>query len=388
MFVRAVGSISSEWFNFMAISYLPVSDHRFKKSPFFACNDREDTLYGIYNQRLYPISSGVNETEHYDNLRMNCCLYDVPETPLRISGDDSLAFLEKLFTRKIENIKVGRAGYAIACNHLGGVMMDGVLLRPSDEDFIYVQANGDFLNWARAHIGDMSVSIDDFDSWVLQIQGPKSLDLLEQVSDIRIEDFPYYACAETVINGVSFYVSRSGWTGERGFEIYSKNADFDGVSLWNHLLEKGAPYGIIPSDVSSMHVRRLEAGILDYGTDINDSINPFELGLGRLVHLDKVGFIGRDALEATNRKELRFMGLTCQRYPLVRGDRIFKSNGDIAGSLTAGAWSSHLGCGIGYARLNEPMEVGATILAQTDQGEAECKVVALPFVDPQKKLVK
>ena len=64
-------------------SYLPVSDHRFKKSPFFACNDREDTLYGIYNERLYPISSGVNATEHYDNLRVNCCLYDVPETPLR-----------------------------------------------------------------------------------------------------------------------------------------------------------------------------------------------------------------------------------------------------------------------------------------------------------------
>ena len=82
------------------------------------------------------------------------------------------------------------------------------------------------------------------------------------------------------------------------------------------------------------------------------------------------------------------MGLTCQRYPLVRGDGIHRLNGDIAGSLTAGAWSSHLGCGIGYVRLNEPTEIGTTILAQTDEGEAECKVVALPFIDPQKKLVK
>ena len=137
-----------------------------------------------------------------------------------------------------------------------------------------------------------------------------------------------------------------------------------------------------------MHVRRLEAGILDYGTDIDQSINPFELGLGRLVHLDKAGFIGRDALESTNRKELRFMGLTCQQYPLVRGNQIYASNGNEAGNLTAGAWSSHLGCGIGYIRLNEPMEVGTTILAQTDEGEAECEVVALPFLAPQKQLVK
>ena len=102
-------------------------------------------------------------------------------------------------------------------------MMDGVLMRPNDEEFIYVQANGDFLNWAQAHIGELEVSIFDFDSWVLQVQGPTSLDVLESVSGISVEEFPYYAVTETDINGTSFYVSRSGWTGERGFEIYSKN---------------------------------------------------------------------------------------------------------------------------------------------------------------------
>ena len=80
----------------MPISFLPVSDHRFKRSPFFACNDRDDTKYSIYNGRLYPISSGYDEKAHYLHLRSKCCLYDVPETPLRITGPDSLAFLQKL----------------------------------------------------------------------------------------------------------------------------------------------------------------------------------------------------------------------------------------------------------------------------------------------------
>ena len=171
-------------------------------------------------------------------MRLNCCLYDVPETPLKIVGKDSLAFLNKLFTREVSKISVGKAGYAIACNDDGGIIMDGVLMRPNDKEFIYVQANGDFLNWAQAHVGSMDVSINDFDSWVLQVQGPTSLEVLEAVSDISIEDFPYYAVRETSINGDSFYISRSGWTGERGFEIYSKNDEFDGVGLWDFLLER------------------------------------------------------------------------------------------------------------------------------------------------------
>ena len=246
----------------MGISYLPVSDHRFKKSPFFECNNREDTLYGLYNNRLYPINSGFDEKVHYQHLRSKCCLYDVPETPLRIVGSDSIAYLNRLFTRDIGKINVGKAGYAIACNHQGGIIMDGVLMRPNEEEFIYVQANGDFLNWAQAQLGDLDASINDFDSWVLQIQGPTSLDVLEAVSDVTIDNFPYYGVIETDINGDPFYISRSGWTGERGFEIYSKNSDFDGVALWDYLLKKGKNAGLIGSDVSSMHIRRLEAGIL------------------------------------------------------------------------------------------------------------------------------
>jgi aminomethyltransferase len=372
----------------MGISYLPVSDHRFKKSPFFECNDREDTMYGVYNNRLYPIRSGRDEVIHYEHMRKKCCLYDVPETPLKITGKDSIAFLNKLFTREISNIRIGKAGYAIACNHQGGIVMDGVLMRPNEHEFVYVQANGDFLNWATAQIGNYDVAILDFDSWVLQIQGPTSLDVLEAVSDISLENFPYYAVTETEIDGVPFYVSRSGWTGERGFEIYSKNTDFDGVKLWNHLLKMGGSAGLMGSDVASMHIRRIEAGILDYGTDIDQTLNPFEIGLGRLVHLDKPDFIGREALMKTDKKALRLMGLKCVARTLTRGDSLFEVGGKEAGFVSAGAWSPYLESGIGLIRLKECKPNDYRLRVVTASGEYVGEVLQLPFYDSKKLLAK
>ena len=160
----------------------------------------------------------------------------MPETPLRIIGKDAAAFLQKLFTRNVKKLKVGRAVYALACNHQGGVLMDGVLMRPNDQEFIYVQGNGDFLNWANANLGALDASISDFNSWVLQVQGPTALDLMTAVTGIDQAELSYYAVTEAKINGLACYISRSGWTGERGFEIYSKDDDFDGVALWQYLL--------------------------------------------------------------------------------------------------------------------------------------------------------
>ena len=371
----------------MGISYLPVSDHRFKKSPFFECNNREDTLYGLYNNRLYPINSGVDERAHYNHLRSKCCLYDVPETPLKITGKDSIKFLNKLFTRDVDKIKIGKAGYAIACNHRGGILMDGVLMRPNSEEFIYVQANGDFLNWAHAHLENYDASIFDFDSWVLQVQGPTSFQVLEAVTDISIEDFPYYGVREVEINKIPVYISRSGWTGERGFEIYSKNAEFDGVDLWNFLLEKGKPADLMGSDVSSMHIRRIEAGIFDYGTDLDQTLNPYEIGFDHLVHMEKSDFIGRAALIETNKKQLRLKGLTCSETSLTRGDRVFQDGIEV-GFISAGAWSYHLNTGIGFFRLHNSKLTGEKLKVTTDEGEFDAELVELPFHDPEKLLVR
>jgi aminomethyltransferase len=370
----------------MAIAYLPVSSHRFKRSPFFACNDRPDTQYGIYNNRLYPISSGYDEHAHYQHLRNFCCLYDVPETPLLITGPDRYDFLNQLFTRDIRKIKIGRAGYALACNHEGGVVMDGVLMRPNEEQLIYVQANGDFLNWANAQALDFEVTIQDFDSWVLQVQGPTALEVLETVTGIEAESLPYYAVTEATILGDSFYISRTGWTGERGFEIYSKGADFDGVALWQHLLEQGQRANLIASDISSMHIRRLEAGILDYGTDIDQSTNPFEIGFGHFVDFKKPNFNGKSALADTDHRSPRLLGLKSPDVAPVRGDTLQDAAGHTVGSVTAGAWSPTLDCGIALVRLDRGRSHEQTVTLINKSGQHAAAICALPFIDPEKRL--
>ena len=276
----------------MKNSNLVISDRRFLRSPFFNCYHHEDVLYGVYNNRLYPLSCGYDDQDHYRHLRKYCCLYDVPETPLRITGKDKKKFLERIFTRNIDKIKTGRAVYAFACNHDGGILMDGVLMHPGEDEFIYVQANGDFINWATANIGNLDVKIEDFNSWVLQIQGPTSLDILSKISDIDLEEFTYYSCSKVRILDKDFYVSRSGWTGEKGFELYSDGNNFIGEELWNYLLEAGKEERLIASDIASMHIRRIEAGILDYGTDFDQRFDPFDLGLQKFIDFDKSDFIG------------------------------------------------------------------------------------------------
>jgi aminomethyltransferase len=313
-------------------------------------------------------------------------LYDVPETPLRITGKDKKEFLEKIFTRNIDKIKTGRAVYAFACNHDGGILMDGVLMHPSEDEFIYVQANGDFINWATANIGNLDVKIDDFNSWVLQIQGPTSLDVLSKITDINLEEFTYYSCSKVKILNKDFYVSRSGWTGEKGFELYSDGDNFSGEELWNYLLEAGKEEKLIASDIASMHIRRIEAGILDYGTDFDQRFDPFDLGLQKFIDFDKSDFIGKEALVKKGNSPMRIRGIRCPSEKPVVDDELQSVDGKVIGSVTAGAWSPFLETGIAIVQLNYDLESLSEGKLRTNSGIHDVKICDLPFHDKEKNI--
>lgn len=364
---------------------LSISAKRFKRSPFFNCYHNPEVVYGVYNRRLYPLAAGFDAVEHYHHLRRKACLYDVPETPLRISGADSKPFLNKLFTRNVEKIRVGRAGYAFACNENGGIIMDGVLMHLADDDFVYVQADGEFLPWMKAQSRGFHVSIEDIDSWVLQIQGPNALKILEKISTIAINEFPYYSVLKTEINSQQVMISRSGWTGEIGFEIYSLGQDFDGETLWNSLLEAGREFGLLASDIGSMHIRRLEAGIFDYGTDIDESLTPFDIGLGRFVDFSKPEFVGMTALLALVQDRPRLVGIVADRGLPERGDPVFVDS-DTVGIVTAGAHSPELKAGIGFVKLNQPLPLSTSVSFGHVAGQGLGYLTDLPFYDKEKKI--
>ncbi|MEM9775660.1 MAG: aminomethyltransferase family protein [Chloroflexota bacterium] len=364
-----------------------LSAKRYEQSPYLSKYMVDDAIFGLYASRFYPLSLGGDPINEYWNLRKKAMLYDVPEKPLEIKGADAVKLLEGVFTRKIGSLKQWRARYAIACTPRGGILMDGVLIRLAEDHFWYVQADGEFETWLLAHSAGLDVTIRDPKSWVLQIQGPNSLKILEAASNKSIDDFGYFHAGEFDFNGENLLVTRTGWTGETGFEIYSR-PEIDHLGLWDYLLEVGRPFGLQFGSLESMGMRRIEAGILDNGTDIDPSMNPFEAGLGMFVNFKKDDFVGREALTNTNQAQLLFGLVTETGMPQTNCDVLLA--GESVGRMTTGGWSPTLEKGIGYVRFARPHAEGESWLGKgitlvDRQGEHHlAEVVTLPFYDQEK----
>lgn len=364
-----------------------VSTRRFETSPFQECWVNAHTVMGVYAGRYYPVFNGEDVEETYWALRRKAVLYDVPERPVEISGPDAVPFLERVFARRISDLKTGRGRYAIALTPRGGVFMDGVLFRLADDRFWYVQPDGALETWLTAHSDGYDIAVTDPMSWVLQVQGPASLDVLRDASGGAVDgSVGYFHSGFFAIGGQEVYVSRTGWTGELGFEIYTRGSETDGPRLWDHLMTVGRPHGLTFSSISSMEIRRIEAGILDNGTDFDAAMTPFEAGLEAFVDLDKDGFVGRAALSAGARGK-RLFGVRCgAATPPYNGEVLQRDA--VVGRVTAGAWSPYLKSGIGYVRFDDAKDwAGKTLSLRTDAGAVvSCDIVDLPFYDPEKRI--
>lgn len=371
-----------------------VSSFRVSQSPFANRYATDRTVFGVYCDRLFPlqITPGEDPIPHYWQLRQGVLLYDVPEKPLEIIGPDAALVLEKVLACKVDTLPVGRCRYGIACTEEGAVLMDGVVMRLGAERFWYVKANGEFESWLRANALGLDAQVSDPDSRVLQIQGPRSLEVLDAAIGGGLPtDFRYFHAGFFEVCGQTLWVSRTGWTGEAGIEIYCNSGPepTDHDALWDGLLECGEPFGMQFSSSSSMGIRRLESGILDNGTDIEADLTPFGAGLGQFVRLDKGDFIGRSALERADRSQLLF-GLVCPTVSPQAGMEVHTDSGPV-GHMTIGTWSPTLDQGVGYVRFHRPLPdddwYGKTVLLSDRDGSLhEATVDTLPFFDKEKRL--
>jgi glycine cleavage system aminomethyltransferase T len=379
------GVMSSNCIHSDARVTVRVSARRFELSPFQDRWATPETVMGVYAGRYYSVFNGEDVEATYWALRRRAVLYDVPERPVEITGPDAERFLEFIFARRIGDLKEGRGRYALVCTHQGRLFMDGILFRLGEDRFWYVQPDGALETWLLAHSAGFDVAFTDPGSWVLQIQGPASPAILKAASAGAIDErMGYFHSGFFRIAGQDVYVSRTGWTGELGYEIYTLGDATDCGALWDHLMAAGGPHGMMFGSIASMGIRRIEAGILDNGTDFDLSMTPFEAGLGAFVDLGKEDFIGRAALLGADRRK-RLYGLKCPeaapgyRQAIMDGD-------DFVGHVTAGAWSPFLQAGVGYARFDAPGDwVGRKLTAKTAEDEdLRCEVVDLPFYDPDK----
>jgi aminomethyltransferase len=348
--------------------------------------------YCVYNRRLMACCFDHLSTEDgYWLLRQKAAVLNTGEFPLQFKGPDAERLLDKLFTKDITKLKPGRCGYGLACYEDGGLIVDGILLRLEPDLFWYAQADGDFYSWARAHADDMDVEIRDPKVFISQVQGPNSLDILTAASDDGMPDpFGYFGIARVKFGGQEVVITRTGYTNELGWEFYTE-PQHDADALWQHLTSAGEPFGMSLFGLDSMHIRRIEAGILNAGSDFDKTTTPYEVGLDGFVDVDKGDFIGKQALAKAPRGN-RLSGLKCTAEPHIGGEVCI--SGEAAGKVTAGAVSPYLQHGIGIALMDRPgFSEGDAVSIRCIDGEMRVgELVGLPLYDrkaeiPRGKLV-
>jgi len=310
-----------------------------------------------------------------------------------VRGDDSRKFLDTVTTNDVSSLRVGEGHYSLMCNELGGIKDDLLVFRLADCEYlvIYNAANrSKNFEWLSRNVEGI-VELKDVSDQVAMyaLQGPKAVDVLQRTADVPVDMIPRFGSVSSEIAGAKALITRSGYTGEDGFEIFVLNSPVTSpqiaVSVWERLLEVGKPSGIEPCGLGARDLLRLEAGLCLYGMDIDESTNPYEAKLGFVVKLQK-DFIGRSSLQEVKQKgtERSRVGLvTVNRVIPRHGFQIVRS-GEVVGQVTSGSLSPILDKGIamGYVRTRDSNSDSFEIRIR-DRSE-EAKLVKLPFYDTTK----
>ena len=366
-----------------------------RKSPFFdATIEWGATGFSVYNHMYIPRDFGDPEQNLW-NLINEAILCDVSvERQVEISGPDAARFVQFLTPRDLSQMKVGQCKYILITNQDGGLLNDPVLLKLADDRFWISLADSDILLWAQgvAVNTDYDVNIFEPDASPLQLQGPKSRDIMVKLFGESILDLKYYWHREYKWNSISLIVSRTGWSSELGYEIFLTDHTM-GNELWKHIMLIGEPLGLKPGHTSS--IRRIEGAMLSYHADADISTNPFELGLDRLVNIDSSQeFIGKKALvkirtEGVDRTQV---GLVIECDPLGGPNTKFwpvKKGEEKVGKVTSAVYSPRLKKNIALAMLSvKSIDKSIKFQVETSHGSFPAHIVDLPFYDPNKSITK
>lgn len=344
-----------------------------------------DPQYTIYNRRLTAMAMAkVSADEAYWKLRRQAILRHTAELPVEVRGPDAEKLLNLVFTRDVARTRVGRCSYQIACYDDGGMILDGILVRLADDRFWYGQADGDLRDWLMALGRGMDVSVCDPDVWVSQVQGPDALRILEAAVDGAYpEPFRYFDAARVRIAGQDVLITRSGFTNELGWEVYLE-PETDARAVGERLLQAGRPYGMTPVAVGG--ARRIEAGLLNAGSDFDRTVTPFAAGLGAMVDFEKRDFIGRAALQNCDRRRTTW-GLR-GRGGTARIGRGLSRDGQRAGRVCSSAWSPFQQCGVAIVRLDDPdLGPGAVLDVECHDGVVRpAETCDLPMYDRHREI--
>lgn len=328
--------------------------------------------------------SGIIE-EHLA-VRKSVGVFDVSHMgEFEIRGEHALSFLQEVTVNDVSRLTDGKAQYSAMCYENGGIVDDLLVYHCGEHYMLVVNAAnlGKDFEWLQSHL-PKGVSLHDKSDEVslLAVQGPKAVSTLQKVTDVDLSKIEYYHHVSGKLAGEDMIISRTGYTGELGFELYFLSDESIGKKVWDKIFEAGGEFGIVPVGLGARDTLRLEMGFCLYGNDIDQTTNPLEAGLGWITKLDKGDFVGRDPLLKVNQDGLKrkLIGFSLPERALARHGYNIRSNGSVVGRVTSGTFSPSLQKGIGMGYVPAGMaKPGQAVNVEIRGKEIQGNVVKLPF---------
>ena len=348
--------------------------------------------FSVYNHMYIPRDFG-DPIQNFWNLVNDAILCDVAvERQVEITGPDAAKFTQYMSCRDLSKMQVGQCKYVLITDQNGGIINDPILLKLGANHFWLSIADSDVLLWAKglAVNSGMDVHITEPDVSPLQLQGPKSREVLRAAFGDAPTELKYYRFMEYDWDGIPLIISRTGWSSELGYEIFLRDGSA-GDQLWEHLMSVGQPLGLKPGHTSS--IRRIEAGMLSYHADMTLENNPFEFRLDRLVDLEMAAdFVSKAALNRIKEQGVSryFVGLRISGAALNGSNDTHwpvLDDGRKVGYVTSSVHSPRLRQNIALAMVaTQVSAIGTQLEVELASGRRTCEVVPIPFYDPQKTL--
>ncbi len=364
---------------------------------------------------MFPLNY-TSHVEEHTNTRTNVGMQDLSTMgEVDVKGPGAERLLNRLLVNEIRDMHPGQVRYSTMCNEDGGIVDDVTVYKFGEEHFMVVASSEPRVKtaqWIAEHATGMSAYVTDQSGAIalLSLQGPRSRDfLLSIVQETDLENLKFFWFSQGVINDTQLLISRSGYTGELGYELIAPAEQAAG--LWDYLLGAGKEFGLRPYGVAAMQSLRIEKAFPLYGPDIDENRNPFEVGLNRWIRFDKREFVGREALLQVQDIGLdeRWSGLVLESKVAAKtGDRVFsvadiatvrekmftgseagdefdlESAGELVGEITSSAvgYSVEKTLALGYVHVTHTYP-GARLLVEVDGRPTLAQVVETPFFDPQ-----